>query len=222
MIGKIRSKALASRRQSEGISLAKTDAKPDRSDEDLMQAYKEGDTQAFQLLLSRYQKPIYNFIFKYLRNREAAEEAFQEVFLRLVKAADDYRPSAKFSTWLYTLARNFCIDQSRKNSFRNHLSLDQKDEHGEPFYHLNRLIVADSTAENVSSANELERHLHRILEELSPEQKEVFLLREVQSLSFDEIATITKVSVNTVKSRMRYALQAIQKKFQELGISSIS
>ena len=202
--------------------MAESSRQPDRlpSDEDLMRDFQKGDVRAFQVLVDRYQKPILNFTFRYLRNREAAEEAHQEVFLRLVKAAGDYRPTAKFSTWLYTLARNFCIDQNRKNVFRNHQSLDEKIGNDETFSRLDRMSSNEAGAEEESSAKELEGHLYRILDELNPEQKDVFLMREMQQLSFEEIAEITHVSSNTVKSRMRYALQAIQKRFAELGLGS--
>jgi len=192
------------------------------SDEDLMCDFQKGDVRAFQVLVERYQKPIFNFVFRYLKNREAAEESHQEVFLRLVKAAGEYRPTAKFSTWLYTLARNFCIDQNRKNVFRNHQSLDEKIGNDETFSRLDRISSNEPGADDKSSAKQLEEHLYRILDELNPEQKDVFLMREMQQLSFEEIAEITKVSSNTVKSRMRYALQAIQKKFAELGLVSRS
>lgn len=188
-------------------------------DEALVKAFQKGDEQSFQVLLARHKKPVYNFLFKFLGNREAAEEAFQEVFLRVVKFIGDYKPSAKFTTWLYTIARNYSIDYSRKEKFRRHLSLDDRDNNEySPLQ--NQVASNDFGADELTSANELEALLYKILDGLNPEQKEVFLMRETQGLQFDEIAKIIGVSVNTVKSRMRYALQAIQKKFIELGIES--
>lgn len=189
----------------------------DLSDEELFGAFKKGNEQAFDVLLGRHQKPLYNFLYRLLGNLEAAEEAWQEVFLRVIRSADDYRPSAKFSTWLYTIARNFCIDYGRKQKFRRHLSLETKDDDDSETLQ-NAFASNEATADNCVSARQLERILYQVLDELAPEQKEVFLLRETQGLQFDEIAKITKVSVNTVKSRMRYALMAIQKRFEEFGI----
>lgn len=192
-------------------------------DEDLMQAFQKGDVQAFESLLARHRRPLFNFLFKFLHNAETAEEAFQEVFLRVVRSSADYQPSAKFTTWLYTVARNYCIDHARKEKFRHHLSLENLvgDNGSNDMETLaSRFAASEPGADKTSSAKELETHLFRILDELNLEQKEVFLLREFQGLQFDEIATVTGVSTNTVKSRMRYALQAIQKKFQELGIGS--
>lgn len=192
-------------------------------DEDLMKAFQKGDAQAFESLLARHRRPLFNFLFKFLGNAETAEEAFQEVFLRIIRSSADYQPSAKFTTWMYTVARNYCIDHVRKEKFRHHLSLENKvknngGDEGETL--ALRIATPEPDADKVSGAKELETHLFRILDELNPEQKEVFLLREFQGLQFDEIATITNVSTNTVKSRMRYALQAIGKKFQDLGVGS--
>lgn len=186
-------------------------------DEELFGAFKKGNEQAFDVLLGRHQKPLYNFLYRILGNLEAAEEALQEVFLRAIRSADEYRPSAKFSTWLYTIARNFCIDYGRKQKFRRHLSLETKDDNDSEALQ-NAFASQEATADNRVSAQQIERILYQILDELAPEQKEVFLLRETQGLQFDEIAHITKVSVNTVKSRMRYALMTIQKRFEEFGI----
>jgi RNA polymerase sigma-70 factor (ECF subfamily) len=189
------------------------------SDESLMAAYQDGDMQAFGQLLSRHQKPIFNYLYRFLKNSEAAEEAFQEVFLRLIRSRKDYKPSAKFTTWLYTLARHYCIDQLRKKRFHEHSSFeDERDrvrgsrEHGLAF-------CEESQAHEMSSANQLKERLDGLLEELNPEQKEVFLMREVQGLPFEEISQVTHVSVNTVKSRMRYALQFLQRRFKELGVT---
>lgn len=186
-----------------------------------MLAYQKGEAQAFHILLKRHQKPVFNFIHKYLKNVEAAEEAFQEVFLRIIRTSSDYQPSARFTTWLYTVARNYCIDQLRKDKFRNHVSLEQNYDDSDDLsrgYH-SRVQGEAPAADVHSSASELGRHLDQALCALTPEQKEVFILREFQGLKFEEIAKVTGTSANTVKSRMRYALKSIQKRFRDLGIT---
>lgn len=192
----------------------------DESDENLMLAYQNGREDAFGILLSRHKKPLYGFLRRSLKNHEQAEEAFQEVFLKLVRHCADYKVTAKFTTWLYTLARNHCIDLARKARFRQYLSLDRGLEDEKTRATFERFLVSESSTDSESSVRELQEHLQAILEALNPDQREVFLLREFQGLAFDEIAKVTKVSTNTVKSRMRYALEAIHKKFAELGIFS--
>lgn len=190
------------------------------SDEDLMCAFKRGDKQAFEILLSRHKKPLFNYVYKYLRQTEASEEAFQEILLRIIKSSEDYKTSAKFTTWLYTVARNYCIDQIRKGKYRQHASLEQKndglEEDGSDLHE--KLADPGPGADTHFSAHQLEKHLMKALSVMPEDQKEVFILREYQSLKFEEIATMTKSSVNTVKSRMRYALRFLQKKFAEIGV----
>lgn len=191
---------------------------PEESDENLMALYQEGNMAAFQILLARHQKPVYNYLYRFLKNPEAAEEAFQEVFLRLVRSRKDYKPSAKFTTWLYTLARHYCIDQLRKKRFHEHSSFEDEKSKVRGLSD-SRPFREEAKAHVLTSASQLKERLDGLLEELNPEQKEVFLMREVQGLPFEEISVVTNVSVNTVKSRMRYALQFLQRRFKELGVT---
>src|SRR5690606_24906940 len=96
----------------------------DLSDEHLLERYNDGDVAAFEQLLSRHQRPVFNFLLRSTRNVAAAEELLQEVFLRVIQRASEFRSQSKFTTWLYTIARNQCIDHSRKMKFRRHASLD--------------------------------------------------------------------------------------------------
>ena len=188
------------------------------SDEALMALYQAGNLAAFRMLLLRHQKGVFNFLLRTLNRREAAEDALQEVFMRVVKSRHDYKPTAKFTTWLYTLARNFAIDQIRKRKFHDHDSFEDELDKQRQTENLDAFSDKPK-ADALTSANELNSHLESALATLSPEQREVFLLRETQDLSFEEIANVTKSSVNTVKSRMRYALQALQKYFTAKGIT---
>lgn len=181
------------------------------TDEALVKRFKRGDENAFSALLARHKNPVFNFLFKYLGSEENAEEAFQEVFLRVIRSLDEYRTQAKFTTWLYTIARNYCIDESRKARFRNHLSLSQGFAEDNKETWQDRVASNDENSEQLLQASEVTGHLQEVLGRINPHQREVFLLREVQDLSFDEIGQITGVSTNTVKSRMRYAVQAIQR-----------
>jgi RNA polymerase sigma-70 factor (ECF subfamily) len=153
-------------------------------------------------------------------NRETAEEVFQEAFIKVHQAADRYTPNGKFTTWLYTIVRNLCVDTFRRKKIREAVSLDDRGEEGE------RSLGDSIAGENIpadiqSSANEIEMVLEKALAKLNEDQREVFLLREKEGFKFEEIAEMTGVSVNTVKSRMRYALEALrrvlrQSKYREL------
>ncbi len=191
------------------------------SDEDLMLQFQKGDAHAFNELLKRHQNGIFNFLIRFLGNAESAQEAFQEVFIRVIKASDSYSPQAKFTTWVYTIARNFCIDQSRKNRLRKMLSLDDKYGDGEPMRIEDKLVDEKADTQSFLAAHRLSIQLEKSLANLNPDQREVFLLRERQGLPFEEIAQVVGTSVNTVKSRMRYALIFLQDEFKKAGLTKL-
>jgi RNA polymerase sigma-70 factor (ECF subfamily) len=196
-----------------------TKATPAESDEDLLRAYQKGKVDAFRTLVQRHEKPLYRFCLRSLGNPEHAADATQEVFLRIVKHAPRWEQRAKFTTWMYTIARNFCVDEARKGRFRRTDSLNEKvgydDEGGEE--KLDR--VADESPDSTRQVDgkKMRAVLDAALEELPEEQREVFCLREYGGLSFKEIAESVGAGENTVKSRMRYALQALRKSLKTAG-----
>src|SRR5690606_35646939 len=101
-----------------------TDGHAESSDEMLMVRYKRGDRDAFAELVRRYQRPLYNFSVRYVQNKEAAREVTQDAFLRVVKRSAEFKHESRFSTWIFAITRNLCIDELRKAKHRNHPSLD--------------------------------------------------------------------------------------------------
>ena len=183
-----------------------------------MAAYQRGDAACFRSLVERHHAPVYRFCLRALRSPEAAADAAQEVFLRVVKNAVGWQPKAKFTTWVYTIARNHCIDEARKGRFRRNESLNEpvgKDGEGEE--HLERVSSPLPQADQVVQGTRLRRAIDASLAMLPDEQREVFLLREVSGLAFKEIAEAVGVGENTVKSRMRYALGALKKTLATAG-----
>jgi RNA polymerase sigma-70 factor (ECF subfamily) len=132
----------------------------------------------------------------------------------VVHNAAEFKHASRFSTWLYTITRNLCIDHVRKRSLRNHPSLDEPKQAGDMVSDGPTLgdRTADSRAnvERTAVAAEIRERLMMAVDELPDEQREVFLLREVSNVPFKEIAEIVGVPENTVKSRMRYALERLQ------------
>ena len=183
------------------------------TDEALMLRYQRGDRRAFAELVRRHKKPLFNFVLRYLRSPSGAEDVTQEAFLRVVQRAAEFKHEARFSTWLYTIARNLCIDHSRKMKLRRHPSLDApttEDGSARPMLE----VLPDPKPEgDVGRAAEwtvMRRSIVVAVEALPDDQREVFLLREVGNLPFKEIAEVTGVAENTVKSRMRYALERLR------------
>ena len=185
----------------------------DATDEMLMVRYQRGERKAFAELVRRHNRPIYNFVLRQLRVPSIAEDVTQDVFMRLVQNAAEFKHEARFLTWLYTIARNLCIDQLRKLAHRRHASLDQPASDnlegktlGDQVADPNPMLSAERTA----LSSEVGFSIVRAIESLPDDQREVFLLREVASLPFRDIAEITGVGENTVKSRMRYALDRLK------------
>jgi RNA polymerase sigma-70 factor, ECF subfamily len=185
----------------------------DATDETLMVRYQRGDRQAFAALVRRHHRPLYNFVLRQLHKPSTAEDVTQDVFLRVVQNASEFKHEARFSTWVYTIARNLCIDQLRKAVHRRHPSLDQPMGPGEDARVLGDGVADEhpgTSAERSAASSEMMAILVQAVEALPEEQREVFLLREVANLPFKEIAEVTKSSENTVKSRMRYALDRLR------------
>jgi len=200
----------------------------DSSDEQLLAAYRGGDVRAFEKLLARYEKPIWSFLRRFVRDAEAAEDLLQEVFLRVVRDAQDSGPAwkaeAKFSTWLYTIARNLCIDRARRAAVRSSgstapaPSMDaSSDGEGETATLHDRMAAPGPSTDAVVAGRQAARRIDRAVAQLPDDQREVFLMREVMELPFAEIAAVVGVSEPTVKSRMRYALEKLRAALADLG-----
>lgn len=189
---------------------------PEVTDEALILRYQRGDRSAFSVLVRRHQTGLYNFAMRQLRSPEVAEEVVQDAFIRVVQGVADFKHESRFSTWVYTIVRNLCIDQLRKRAHRKHPSLDEargEDKDGPTLGEQTADVRANTERETVSL--ELRDRIARAVETLPEEQREVFLLREVANLPFKEIAEVTNVPENTVKSRMRYALERLQEALAE-------
>ena len=188
-----------------------------QSDEELMESYQQGDTRAFEHLLKRHRKPVYNFLYRQVGSSALAEDMLQEVFLRIIRTAPRYTRKAKFTTWMYTIARNLCVDQSRRAKHRQHPSLDQplgRDSAGKRTLG-DRMASHGPAVDRQAIGSELRDRLAEAISTLSDEQREVFLMREYHNLPFKEIAEIVGCSENTVKSRMRYALERLRQQLEE-------
>ncbi len=189
------------------------------SDDELLDRFAAGEAAAFGVLLHRYQRPVFNFIARNVRDGEAAADLLQEVFARVIQSAGEFRRSSKFSTWLYAIARNLCVDHMRRMSHRRHASLDAAGGNGiadasaAPF--VERIALEQPDVDRSAAAGRLRNRIMQAVESLPYEQREVFLMRQVQQMPFADIAIVVGVSENTVKSRMRYALERLQEALAE-------
>ncbi len=183
--------------------------------------FKSGDARAFRTLVGRHRTPVYNFILRYVNNRQRAEDVLQETWLKVVRSSQEYEPRARFSTWVYTIARNLCVDAARKESYRQAESLDAPVGAADADGPSRGEVTADvenASPERAAHNRGLRPLITKALEQLPAEQREVFMLREYSGVSFKEIAEVTGVNENTVKSRMRYALEGLRRHLESAGV----
>jgi RNA polymerase sigma-70 factor (ECF subfamily) len=187
---------------------------PEAADEVLLARFQSGDARAFEVLLARHRRTIFHFILRWVGDKETAEDLLQDVFLRVVASSREFKGESKFTTWLYTIARNLCIDTGRKRAFRRHASLDapagRGSDPGEGPALVERIPGDEADVHRQALRDEVRPRIEAALETLVEEQREVFILRELSNLPFKEIAEIVGTSENTVKSRMRYALEKLR------------
>ena len=170
----------------------------------LMLAFAKGNAKAFETLYSHFKAPLYRFFLRQCGSQPLAEELYQELWMRVIKARENYKHTAKFSTWLYRIAHNLLIDHFRKAE----LDADEIDDDS----------LADTSFNNpehiIASQEKIVRFL-TLLHNLPDEQREVFLLKEEVGLSLEEVAKITETSFETTKSRLRYAIKKLKQSLED-------
>jgi RNA polymerase sigma-70 factor (ECF subfamily) len=174
-------------------------------DSALMLRYRDGDVAAFEVLYRRHNDAVFRYLLRLCQHRDTAEDVFQEVWGKIVKARDSYRPTAKFSTFLYRVAHNCFIDYIRRNKRHTQIAPVEPDSQPDP---------AD-LPEVETERSLARRRLEAALQELPEEQRDVFLLSEEAGLSLDQIASVTDSNRETAKSRLRYAVNKLRAAIDE-------
>lgn len=182
-----------------------------KTDPELMADLRDGDEQAFEALVGRHQTSLLNFFFRLVWDRGVAEDLSQEVLLRLYLHSADYEPRAKFTTYLYRIARNCWVDHMRRTKGERKMrSLDAESEEGHTLAETLAIGVEDPSS--MARKSELADAVIEAVDGLPEEQKLVFILSEVQGLKYDEIGETLDIPVGTVKSRMFHAVKRLRNK----------
>ncbi|MBI5635290.1 MAG: sigma-70 family RNA polymerase sigma factor [Nitrospirae bacterium] len=180
---------------------------------DLIIAFQRGDRSAFEKIILEYQDRIYNLCLYMLGNKHDAEDAAQDTFIKAYQGLNDFKPEATLYTWLYRIAMNTCIDQKRRPFFE---SIFRRSVTGEE-------MVIDLPSESPSpekdyESGQIQVALQQALKKLSPKLRAVIVLKELEGLSYEEMATTLDVSIGTIKSRISRArdeLKILLKDFTE-------
>jgi RNA polymerase sigma-70 factor (ECF subfamily) len=168
----------------------------------------DGDMAAFEALYSRYRGPLYRYVLRQCGDPDAAQDLYQEVWQRVIRSREDYRPTGKFSAWLFRVARNCLADRARRAQRR------PGDTWWQP---LDETPVAgnERNPEEAAAMRETAARLRVAIDELSPEQRDAFLLHQESGLTLEEIGRIAGVGRETIKSRLRYAVMRLRARLSE-------
>jgi RNA polymerase sigma-70 factor (ECF subfamily) len=182
------------------------------SDPELIERFREGDSKSFEILLERYQKKLFAYIFFSVKKKETAEDIFQDTCVKAITSLAEgrYSESGRFLPWLTRIAHNLIIDM-----FRQEKQLDVSSTDNFNFPVLNSTRYAENTVEENMVQRQIYAEVRRLVDYLPPEQKEVILLRHYGEMSYKEIAAYTNVSINTALGRMRYGLINMRRLIKE-------
>lgn len=178
---------------------------------DLLKRCERGDEAAYRELVERFERPLIQFIVRYVDDRALAEDLFQETFLRVLRNLRTYRPEGAFSTWLYTIARNLCLDHIKHVKKVRMTSMDAPvgEEGGKVLYLQDVLRDGGMAPEDRAELTEEELRVRECVSQLPGIKKEALILRVYHNLSYKEIAEITDCPVGTAKFRVHEAMQAL-------------
>lgn len=185
------------------------------SEQDLIKKAQKGEVEAFEQLIRDYEKRILNYCFRMLGNLSDAEDAAQEVFVKIFRFIGSFNGQSSFSTWLYRIASNVCLDLLRKAKRRpqDTVSIHQENDDGEEYS-----IAIEDTEPNPyerAQLSEAQQALKKALEQLSDEHRQVVILRDIEGLSYEEIAEAMGTAPGTVKSRLNRARQMLKKLLEQ-------
>ena len=190
-----------------------------RPDEDLIEEVKTGVMQSFKELYNRYNTKIYRYIYHLIENRESAEDCTHDVFIHLYKMAGHYTPKAKFSSWLYKMAKNMAFDAIRKRQIRRTTSLDAPVDTSDEGTLLRDLLAShDLNPEKAAESAEIVRLVKKGISKLNDMDKQIILLCDMEKLSHKEVGEILDYPTETVTVKLYRARQRLAKLLRIEGL----
>jgi len=181
----------------------------------LIKAYKDGDKQSFAELVSRYEKELYHFLFRFLGKSAYAEEAFQETFLQIYLSIEAFEENKSFRPWLYTIASNKARDLLRKRSRRPAVQLTALDDEIGTSELWDALMVEERTAYDILEQKETQNQVQEAIGKMPEHLREILLMAYFKQLSYKEISDVLDVPLGTVKSRLHAAVAAFAKLYRK-------
>lgn len=185
------------------------------TDDQLVANFAKGNNQAFDELLNRHQSRVFSYILHIVKNRDLAEDIFQETFVKAIMTIKQgrYSENGKFVAWITRIAHNLVIDYYRQEKSENTVSTDEDETNL-----LNRKDLCEENIEDAMVVEQIHKDVKRIIDALPESQREVLVMRYYRNMSFKEIADTTNVSINTALGRMRYAIMNMRRIAEEHNI----
>ena len=179
-----------------------------KSDKELIERYQDGDVHSFELLIGRYQKQIYSYILTLVKDKQLADDVFQDTFVKVIQTVKSkaYKDDGRFVQFAMRIAHNLVIDHFRKEN-----RIPTVESSSEDYNYIDNVPITDHSVEQGMIVDQVHSDLHRMITFLPDEQREVLRMRIFDDMSFKDIADITNVSINTALGRMRYALINLRK-----------
>lgn len=193
-----------------GVQVQRREGTP--ADEELLKRVNEGDSVAFDMIVKRYKLRLINFVFRFLGDRDQAEELVQETFLRVFRERKSYERISNFSTWIFTIAGNLAKSELRRRKRWRFFSLDQREpEEGAEF----EIPDESQRPDRLAHDRMIEGAVQKAMDTLSPKYREAVILRDIQGFAYEEIAEIIGCPVGTVKSRVNRARLRLQEELKD-------
>jgi RNA polymerase sigma-70 factor (ECF subfamily) len=185
----------------------------DLTDEELILEFQQNNTiKAYEILVQRYKNPLINYIFRFLGDYEACADIVQETMIKVYRNKDSYKSIAKFSTWIYTIAGNLARTEYQRRKRRNIFSISSYGDDNETF------DIPDESArpDVITDSGIKDEIIQKALLKVSDSYREMVILRDIQELSYEEIAEVTGIAVGTVKSRINRGRNQLQKLLKDI------
>ena len=192
-----------------------TDSDHTESDSDLVYAFKKGDYSAFEKIVLKYQDRVYNLCYRFLGDKQEAEDSAQEIFIKVYKSLKGFKLKSSFYTWLYRIVINTCKNRVKSLEYRrakSRVSIDddqEKKDHG-----ISGIVDKDNLPDKKLEQKEKIKRIQEAINSLPADQKTMVILRDIEGFSYDEIANITKNMLGTVKSKLSRARQGLRNKLE--------
>lgn len=186
-------------------------------DESTVKACKQGDRGAFDKLVAKYQRKIYNLSYRFVGDQEEANDLAQEIFVAAYQNIKKFRGDSKFSTWLFQIAANRGKNRFKylklRGFFTNRGSSDPEEDGGSP---AREIPDYETNPENMLAGKQVQRIVQRVIDRLDPDHKEILILRDIEGLSYEEIGRILKLPEGTTKSRLHRARMEVKEKLKRV------